>query len=188
MDIEIIGGDPYGNDAYSRLFDDIMSDLNKAVLIDKVQLTLEPEKPLFIFSIVLRAAPSAKTIGDVSTVRTDVGGVHITITQERYAPDILRELWAKYGRKAVYQQTRFDLDVSGAKEDEVSRIVVASGEDDRREIMAAIWRTMPEGIKNRKTLISDNVITVVATEEVLLPEMIERGRQVHQSMGGSADV
>lgn len=188
MDIEIIGGDPYGNDAYSRLFDEIMSDLNKAVLIDKVQLTLEPETPLFIFSIVLRAAPSAKTIGDVSTVRTDVGGVHITITQERYAPDILRELWAKYGRKAVYQQTRFDLDVNGAKEDEVSAIVVASGEDDRREIMAAIWRTMPEGIKNRKTLISDNVITVVATEEILLPEMIERGRKVHQSMGGSADV
>ena len=188
MDIEIVGEDPYGRDAYAKLFDEIMSDLNKAVLIDKVQLTLEPETPLFIFSIVLRAAPSAKTIGDVSTVRTDVGGVHITITQERYAPDILRELWAKYGRKAVYQQTRFDLDVNGAKEDEVSAIVVASGEDDRREIMAAIWRTMPEGIKNRKTLISDNVITVVATEEILLPEMIERGRKVHQSMGGSADV
>ena len=54
--------------------------------------------------------------------------------------------------------------------------------------MAALWRTMPEGIKNRKTLISDNVITVVATEEILLPEMIEHGRQVHVTMGGSADV
>ena len=97
MDIEIIGGDEYGNEAYAKLFDDIMSDLNKAVLIDKVQLTLEPATPLFIFSIVLRAAPSAKTIGDVATVRTDVGGVHVTITQERYAPDILKELWAKYG-------------------------------------------------------------------------------------------
>ena len=188
MDIEIIGGDEYGNEAYAKLFDDIMSDLNKAVLIDKVQLTLEPETPLFIFSIVLRAAPSAKTIGDVATVRTDVGGVHVTITQERYAPDILKELWAKYGRKAVYQQTRFDLDVQGAKDSDVESIVVASGEDDRREIMAALWRTMPEGIKNRKTLISDNVITVVATEEILLPEMIEHGRQVHVTMGGSADV
>lgn len=188
MDIEIIGGDPYGNDAYAKLFDDIMSDLNKAVLIDKVQLTLEPATPLFIFSIVLRAAPSAKTIGDVATVRTDVGGVHITITQERYAPDILRELWARYGRKAVYQQTRFDMDVQGAKEEDVSAIVVASGEDDRCEIMGAIWRTMPEGIKNRKTLISGNVITVVATEEILLPEMIEKGMQVHKAMGGSDDV
>ena len=112
----------------------------------------------------------------------------MTITQERYAPDILKELWARFGRKAVYQQTRFDLDVQGAKEEDVEPIVVASGEDDRREIMGAIWRTMPEGIKNRKTLISDNVITVIATEEVLLPEMIERGRQVHKAMGGSDDV
>ena len=170
MDIEIIGGDPYGNEAYAKLFDDIMSDLNKAVLID------------------MRAAPAAKTVADVATVRTDVGGVHVTITQERYAPDILKELWARFGRKAVYQQTRFDLDVQGAKEEDVEPIVVASGEDDRREIMGAIWRTMPEGIKNRKTLISDNVITVIATEEVLLPEMIERGRQVHKAMGGSDDV
>ena len=47
---------------------------------------------------------------------------------------------------------------------------------------------MPEGIKNRKTLISGNGITVVATEEILLPEMIEKGMQVHKAMGGSDDV
>ncbi len=28
MDIEVIGDDGFGNDAYSHLFDDIMSDLN----------------------------------------------------------------------------------------------------------------------------------------------------------------
>ena len=54
--------------------------------------------------------------------------------------------------------------------------------------MGAIWRTMPEGIKNRKTLIDGNVITVVATEEILLPEMIAEGRAVHESMGGAAVV
>ena len=188
MDIEIIGEDQYGSEAYAKLFDDIMSDLDKAVLIDRVQLTLEPATPLFIFSIVLRAEPAPKSIADVSNIRTDPNGVHVTITQERYAPEILRSLWNRYGRKAVYQQTRFDMDVQGAKEEDVSAIVVASGEDDRREIMGAIWRTMPEGIKNRKTLISGNVITVVATEEVLLPEMIERGMQVHKAMGGSDDV
>ncbi len=188
MDIEITGGDAYGNDAYAMLFDDIMSDLNKAVLIDKVRLVLEPATPLFVFSIILRTEPTPKTVADVATVRTDVSGVHVTITQERYAPDILRELWARYGRKAVYQQTRFDLDVAGAKEADVNAIVVASGEEDRREIMGALWRTIPEGIKNRKTLISGNVITVVASEEILLPEMIERGREVHRSMRGSANV
>ncbi len=188
MEIEIVGEDAFGDEAYGKLFEEIMSDLDKAVLIDRVKLVLEPSTPLFLFSIVLRAEPAPKSIGDVSNIRTDPNGVHVTITQERYAPDILRALWARYGRSAVYQQTRFDLDVTGGKEEELNGMIISSGEDDRREIMAAIWRTMPEGIKNRKTLITGNVITVVATEEILLPEMILRGRELHREMGGSDDV
>lgn len=188
MDIEIIGEDPYGNDAYSKLFEEIMSDLDKAVLINKVQLMLRPDIPLFVFSLILRAEPARKTVADVSSVRNDPNGVHVTITQERYAPDILSALWARYGRSNVYQQTRFDIDVTGATEQEMSEIVVASGEDDIREIMGAIWRTMPEGIKNRKTLIDGNVITVVATEEILTQEMLAEGRRIHSSMGGKSNV
>ncbi len=188
MDIEIEGGDKYGNDAYSRLFDEIMSDLDKAVLIDKARLVLDPETPLFVFSIVLKAAPGPKTIGDVSTVRKDVGGVHVTITEERYAPDILSALFARYGRTAVEQQTRFDLVVNGAEEADVESMKVSSGEEDLRELMGALWRTMPEGIKNRKALISGNVITIVATEEIMTPEMVEKGRSEHISLGGSKDV
>lgn len=188
MDIEVVADDPYGAEAYSKLFDEIMSDLNKAVLIERAKLVLKPELPLFIFSIRLKAAPGPKTVGDVSTVRNDVGGSHVTITEERYAPDILQQLFDRYGRQSVVQQTRFDLDVKGAKEDEVSAIVVSSGEEDRREIMGAIWRSMPEGIKNRKTLMDGNVITVVATEQILWPDMVEEGAKVHVSMGGEARV
>ena len=186
MDIEVIGDDPYGSEAYSMLFDEIMSDLNKAVLIDKVKLLLNPKTPLFVFSIVLRAEPGRKTIPDVSTVRMETEGVHVTITQERYAPDIRAALWKRYGRNNVYQQTRFDLDVKGATEKELAEMVISSGEEDKREIMGAIWRTMPEGIKNRRTLMDGNVITVVATEEVLLPEMLAKGREIHAAMGGAA--
>lgn len=188
MDIEIVAEDPYGKDAYAKLFDEIMSDLDKAVLIDRARLMMKPDIPLFVFTIVLKSAPGPKTIGNVATVRTEVNGTHVTITEERFAPDILNALFERYGRQAVVQQTRFDLDVNGAKEDEVSSIVVSSGEEDKRELMGALWRTMPEGIKNRKTLITENVITVIATEELMTPEMIEEGRSEHALMGGSKDV
>lgn len=188
MEIEVVGGDGFGDQAYSKLFEDIMGDLDKTTLIDRVRLVLEPATPLFVFSVVLRAEPAPKSIADTSTVREDPSGAHITITQERYAPEILKVLWAKYGRSSVIQQTRFDLDVIGAKPSDLAELIVSNGEDDRREIMAAIWRTMPEGIKNRKTLVSGGVITVIATEELLLPEMIEAGTKVHEEMGGSRDV
>lgn len=188
MDIEIVGDDPYGREAYARLFEEIMSDLDKAVLIERARLVLRPTVPLFVFTIVLKTAPAPKTIGDVANVRTDIGGVHVTITDEGHAPAILEALFERYGRQSVVQQTRFDLSVDGAEESDVSSMVVTSGEEDRREIMGALWRSMPEGIKNRKALISGEVITIVATEEILEPGMLAEGRAEHVLMGGSADV
>ena len=93
MEIEVYGDEEYGNGIYTKLFDEIMSDLNKAYLIDRVKLVLKPSTPLFVFSIVLKAEPGSKTIADVANVREEAGGVHVTITQERYAPDILSALW-----------------------------------------------------------------------------------------------
>ena len=186
MDVIVKGDDPFGDDAYKKLFEDTMSDLNKAVLIEKAQLVLKPKVPLFVFSIVLKADPGNKTVVDVSNVREEGGMVYVTITQERYAPDVLRALWTKYGRNKVVQQTRFDIEITGAKMAELQEMVIASGEDDLREIMGAIWRSMPEGIKNRRTLIDGGVITVIATEELMQPEMMEEGRAVHAEMGGAA--
>ena len=54
MEIEVYGDEEYGNGIYTKLFDEIMSDLNKAYLIDRVKLVLKPSTPLFVFSIVLK--------------------------------------------------------------------------------------------------------------------------------------
>jgi putative methanogenesis marker protein 17 len=188
MDVEIIGEDKFGEPAYKKLFEDTMSDLNKAVLIDRAKLVLKPSVPLFVFSIVLKADPGNKTVVDVVNVREEGSTTYITITQERYAPDILKALWTAYGRNRVIQQTRFDIEVANAKMSELQQMVISSGEQDLREIMGAIWRSMPEGIKNRRTLIDGGVITVVATEELMEPAMMEEGMAVHKSMGGVADV
>lgn len=188
METEVIGDDRFGDEAYQRLFDEIMSDLNKAVLIDRAKLVLRPDVPLFIFSIVLKSEPSLKTIPDVCNVRAEGGNIHLTISQERYAPAVLSALWGKYGRRAVFQQTRFDLDVEGAREEDVAAMVVSSGEEAKREILGALWRAMPEGIKNRRVIMEGNVMTVVATEEIMLDDMMNEGRKIHAGMGGAADV
>jgi len=186
METEIVGTDKFGDLAYGKLFEDTMSDLNKAVLIERAKLVMKPEVPLFIFSIILKADPGNKTVVDVANVREEGTTTYVTITQERYAPDILAALWNRYGRNKVVQQTRFDIEIANAKMSELSEMVISSGEEDVREIMGAIWRSMPEGIKNRKTIIDGGIITVIATEEVLLPEMVEEGIAVHKSMGGAA--
>lgn len=182
MEIEIIAGDKFGGEAYGDLFIEIMSDIGKAFQIENALLVLKPEIPLFIFSVRLRAEPSNKTLADVATIRTEENFVHITIVDERYSPDIIRELWTRYGKDSVKQQTRLEIEVTGASEEEVAPIVVASQEEYLKEIVGAIWRSLPEGIKNRRTFIDGQTITVVATEERLEPKMLEEGMEHHKRM------
>ncbi len=184
MNIEVTGTDQYGNDAYGLLFEEIMSDIGKATMIDHAILTLQPEVPLFITSLKLKAAPSDKVAEEVCNIRAEGSNVHITITDERYAALLLNQLWKKYGRESVNQQTRFDLIVENAKQKDVSKLIVASGDESMREIIGAIWRSMPEGIKNRKTMVTDNTVTIVATEELLTEDMIEQAKESHKKIGG----
>jgi putative methanogenesis marker protein 17 len=182
MDIEIVSEEVFGNDSYKSLFEEIMSDVGKAFYVEKALLVLQPSIPFFVFSIRLRTEPANKTIADVATIRMEGDNVFITITDERYAPDIERELWIKYGKENVDQQTRFDISVKNAFADDIGKIIVASGEGYLKEMIGAIWRTMPEGIKVRHTYIDGTVITVVATEEIFSPEMLADGLDYHKKM------
>ena len=95
---------------------------------------------------------------------------------------MLAQLWKLYGRSMVEQQTRFDLIIHGGKEEEVQSIPISSGEATIKEILGAVWRALPEGIRVRESLIDDRVITVVATEETMKPEFMDEGRKLHTEM------
>lgn len=182
MDIEVISEDEFGDGSYRNLFGEIMADIGRAFHMEKALLVLRPKIPLFIFSVRLRTEPADMTVADVADIRAEGGTVHITITDERYAPDIMRGLWSVYGKSSVRQQTRFDMEVEGASEKDVGSLIVSSGEEYLKEMIGAVWRSMPEGIKNRRTFIDGQVITVVATEEIFEPYMLEEGREHHRKM------
>ncbi|MCK9323013.1 MAG: methanogenesis marker 17 protein [Candidatus Methanomethylophilaceae archaeon] len=187
MDIEVTCSEPFGADSYKALFEEIMSDIGKSDFMDKAELVLKPDIPLFIFSVKLKTEPTNMKISDVATVRSEGDSVFMTITDERHAPEMLDQLWKKYGRRAVEQQTRFDIIVRGVKDSEIRDMVIASGEEHMKEIVGAIWRSMPEGIKVRHTYIDGMVITVVATEERIEPYMLEEAKAVHKRMQGGAE-
>lgn len=186
MQVEVTGSDQDANVAYKALFETIMNDVGKATLLEKASLVLKPEIPLFIFSVKLINEPVSKTVADASSLRQEGKDVYLSISNEKYAPDILAQLWKQYGRDHVEQQTRFDLIVTGGKEEEVANLLISSGEEVKQEIIGALWRAMPEGIKARHNISSGGNITIVATEEMMRPEMIEEGIKVHKSLGGVA--
>jgi len=183
MNIDVSGSDPYACEAYGHLFETIMNDVGKAILIDKAKLVLNPEIPLFIFSVRLVNEPVNKVVTDAASLRQDGQDVHMSISDEKYAPEILSQLWRKYGRDRVEQQTRFDLVVYGAKEEDIADLQISSGAEAKKEIIGAMWRAMPEGIKNRHNISDGNIITIVATEEIMTPEQKAMGMEIHKAIG-----
>ena len=95
---------------------------------------------------------------------------------------MLAQLWKRYGRSMVEQQTRFDLIVHGGKAEEIESIPISSGEAAIKEILGAVWRALPEGIRVRETYIDDRVVTVAATEEVMKPEFLEEAKKMHDQI------
>ena len=182
MLIDVTGTEEYACEAYKKLFEDIMNDVGKATMIDRAKLVLKPEVPLFIFSVRLINEPTNKVVSDAADLRQEGSDTHVSISDERYAPEIIASLWKNYGRDKVEQQTRFDLTVYGGDENAISNYQISSGEEAKKEIIGALWRVMPEGIKNRHNMSDGNVITIVATEELMHPEMIDEGVSVHKSM------
>ena len=184
MNVDVYGSDEYACNAYKLLFDTIMNDVGKAILVDKATLVLKPEIPLFIFSVRLVNELVSKTVSDAASVRQDGKETHLCIDDEKFAPEILSQLWKKYGRDNVEQQTRFDLVVNGGDETDINNMLISSGEESKKEIIGALWRAMPEGIKSRHNISDANVITIVATEEIIQPDMIEEGKKIHRELGG----
>jgi putative methanogenesis marker protein 17 len=188
MEIEVTGPEKFGNDAYATLFKEIMSEAGKAVSLERARLSLDPAKPLFIFSIVMRAAPESKKVADVVSMRTEGKDVHLTISDENFAPEVLSVLWKEYGRDPVEQQSRFDLIIKNGDDDKIAAMEIASSEDAKQEIIGALWKVLPEGIKVRHNISEGRIITVAATEEILTPEILAAAEKMHAEVKGGADV
>ena len=188
MKLTVEGSDDYGTEAYEELFRRILADMGKARAIEHARLILHPEKPMFIYTVRLRTRPERVTMKDVADVRMEGGDLMLRISDERYAPSILSKLWSTYGRESVDQRTRFEMIVKGAKEEDVAAIEVVSGDKVRNEMIDALWRTLPEGMKSRYHVSGPRTVTILATEGILREDMKEEARRVHAQMEDESDV
>ncbi|MDR0791419.1 MAG: methanogenesis marker 17 protein [Methanomassiliicoccaceae archaeon] len=188
MEIEVTGTDQYGNEAYKKLFEDLMSEVGKAISLEKVHIMLDPVKPLFIFSLILRNRPESKKISDVVSIRAEGKEVHITITDENFAPQILSALWRMYGRDRVDQQTRFDIKIENGDDEAIGEMEITSSENAKQEIIGAMWRVLPEGIKARYNISEGRMITIAATEEIMTQELKDLALGIHNKVRGDISV
>ncbi|MDD1769612.1 MAG: methanogenesis marker 17 protein [Methanomassiliicoccales archaeon] len=182
MNIRVEGTEEQGNQVYGQLFERILVDLGLTNRIEGARMVVKPEVPLFLISVRLRQARTAVKVSDIATLEQRAVDTYMVINDESYAPALLAMLWKRFGRERIEQMTRLELLVRRSKEDEVGGLELNPGHELKKDVLDAVWRLMPEGFKVRHNILSENVLTVVATEHVMLPEYIEMAEKLHKEM------
>ena len=182
MNIRVEGTEEQGNRVYGQLFERILVDLGLTNRVEGARMLFKPEVPLFLISVRLRQARTTVKIADIATLEQRALDTYMTINDESYAPALLAMLWKRFGRERIEQITRLELLVRRAKEEDVGGLELNPGHELKKDVLDAVWRLMPEGFKVRHNILSENVLTVVATEHVMLPEYIAMAEKLHKEM------
>ncbi|MGD1061045.1 MAG: methanogenesis marker 17 protein [Methanomassiliicoccales archaeon] len=182
MNIRVEGTEEQGNRVYGQLFERILVDLGLTNRVEGARMIVKPEVPLFLVSVQLRQARTAVKVADIATLEQKATDTYMVINEESYAPALLAMLWKSFGRERIEQITRLELLVHRSKSEEVGGLELNPGHELKKEVLDAVWRLMPEGFKVRHNILSENVLTVVATEHVMTPEFIAMGEKLHKEM------
>jgi putative methanogenesis marker protein 17 len=187
VEFELEGTEQYALESYQWMLERILMDMGITTMVERVRLVIRPDQTLFIISMKVKHISGKRPIYDIADMEEKEGGTFITIKDETYAPRILSTLWRSYGRERVQQLTRLEIFVEGVPTEELSDLKLDPEEEVRSQLLDVIWRLLPEGLKVRNEIYTDDIMTVVATEHGMTVDFIEEAKKVHQYMIGEVD-
>ena len=177
---------PEEADAYKSIVADIITELVLGGAIGRIKVVVRPEESLYQMAIILRGGQPTVKVSDIGSV--EIGDlrekeVKISLTEEKYLPELLELLWARYGRAKVSQPERRTLVISAedtsAEVDLLKDMVVA---DPRRTLQSRLVemaiRATPEGFRVRYHSMDTHKFVFVASEDALKPEWIQEANQI----------
>lgn len=183
-------------EAYKSILSDVMSDLALANAIGRIYVIITPEDSLFQMAIILRGSPPLVKTSDFADV--NIGAVtrneiQVVLRDEKYLPDLLEKLWARYGRGKVIQQDRKTINITVTDMDsELGTIKEMVIFDPKRTLLSRLVemaiRGTPEGFRVRYHSLNDNEFIFVASEDAMKPEWIQQGHQMLNTIKRGEDL
>ncbi len=172
----------FGKESYEKLFKQVLLELGVTRLVERFEIFIDPDEPVFIISMRTGRARSAIKVKDVALMDQRTSGAFLTISDETYAPALLSKLWQKYGRDRVEQMTRYETLCRGCNSEEVGNLELDPGEELRKKLLDAVWRLLPEGFKVRQEILSERAMTIVSTEHIMQDKWLKLGEEMHKRM------
>ena len=171
--------DERGAEVYEIIIKQIFQDLVLGASVDDLKAYVNPDDPVFVLAIKMRKTSNVVKFEDVANLTYDKNDdvTRILIDNENYLPNILKELWKQFSRDEIYKPNRYQLEIAGDYTDLKSIVVDDPHSNLQRRIYDAVFRILPEGFKNIKDLSTEDIVCVVATDELIKDEWIDKAHE-----------
>ncbi|MEE1128621.1 MAG: methanogenesis marker 17 protein [Methanobrevibacter sp.] len=171
--------DKKGAEVYEIIIKQIFQDLVLGASVDDLKAYVNPDDPVFVLAIKMKKTSKVVLFKDVANLiyNNDNDVTTILVDNENYLPNILKRLWRLFSRDEIYQPNRYQLELSGNHMDLESLVVDDPHSNLQRRIYDAIFRILPEGFKIIKDLSTENIVCVVATDELIKDAWIEKANE-----------
>ena len=171
--------DERGAEVYEIIIKQIFQDLVLGASVDDLKAYVNPDDPVFVLAIKMRKTSDVVLFGEVANLTYDKANdkTIILIDNENYLPNILRELWKRFSRDEIYQPNRYQLEINGDYTNFESLVVDDPHSNLQRRIYDAVFRILPEGFKIIKDMSTEDIVAVVATDEIIKDDWIDKAHE-----------
>ncbi len=176
-----IAGEEYGAKKYREIIMDILQDLGLIRSIGRLYVYMDIKKPVFAVYGLIRTGIPPLLVRDVADVAQAAGGFQLKVNDEEHMADLLKALWAKYGRDRVEQPSR-DIVVVATDVPPSDLTVTDLEAEFRQDLTDALLRVAPEGFRNRRNEMMQNSFFFISAEDTLKPELISEIKEKIRSM------
>ena len=179
--------DERGAEVYEIIIKQIFQDLVLGASVDDLKAYVNPDDPVFVLAIKMRKTSNVIRFEDVASLTYDKADdvTRILVDNENYLPNILKILWMKFSRDEIYQPNRYQLEIKGDHTKLESIVVDDPHSNLQRRIYDAIFRILPEGFKIIKDVSTKDIVAVIATDELIKDEWIEKSDEYIAELNGN---
>ena len=153
--------DERGAEVYEIIIKQIFQDLVLGSSVDDLKAYVNPDDPVFVLAIKMKKTSNAIAFED----------------NENYLPNILKRLWRLFSRDEIYQPNRYQLEIKGDYTHLKTLIVDDPHSNLQRRVYDAVFRILPEGFKIIKDMSTEDIVCVVATDELIKDAWIEKANE-----------
>ncbi|RZN60861.1 methanogenesis marker 17 protein [Methanonatronarchaeum sp. AMET6-2] len=167
---------------YKEIARDIIKNSRISNLVEQVHMEIDVPEPIFIISIKVKGVRQPTEITNIAKIRETKEGCKLEIRDEGYASNLLSKLWKEFGKSKIEQPTRLEITCKDIDKEELQDMVLKPSEEITDTLLNLSWQIIPEGFRVRRSMKSEKVFTILATEDPMKEEWMERLNQVHSKM------